>query len=530
MPATSGCQRSGALLAPGVRHPWTAAHVLRLADISDPDNLNEYLSTMDLAYFLSSLMYSYMVVANDRGQLEGDLATQVPTLRNGGISADGKTYVYHLRRGVRWQDGVPLTSGDVKFSWHAVVNPDNNTLHREGYTEISSIDTPDRYTAVVHLKRRYPPFVSKFFTPLQEGGKPILPEHLLGRSKSINQVPFNAAPVGSGPFRFVKWDRSREIVFERNPLYYRGVPKLQRVEFYVIPNDQTILNEVRLHHIDLVASPAVTQYEQYRGLSDVTTHLYPWNSQVLLIINNSKPGLNDVRVRRAITWAINYDALIAKLTHGTAQPAYDFIPPTALGYTKGPPYSYDPARANAMLDAAGYRRGADGVRARAGVRLEFTLDSISGSASLRMTAVQLQQYFAAAGIRMNIKEYAYNDIFTPEGPIYSNKYDFAIYGVTLTWDPDMSFYIGCDFFYPRGENVYRYCNKEVDGYERAGLATDDPAKRAEAYHSAERLLWSTVPYVPIYERRRISIHSPDPRNLKINPSSTPWYNIWQWDI
>src|SRR5579864_4878466 len=129
LPVVCGCQRVSAPVSQGMRHPWTVPHVLRLADLSDPDNLNEYLSTMDLVYFLSSLMYSYMIVANDRGQLEGDLAAQVPTLRNGGISNDGKTYVYHLRHGVRWQDGVPLTSADVKFSWQAIVNPNNNTLH-----------------------------------------------------------------------------------------------------------------------------------------------------------------------------------------------------------------------------------------------------------------------------------------------------------------------------------------------------------------------------------------------------------------
>ncbi len=529
--AESACQRSeiGSPLATG-RHPWTVPHVLRLADISDPDNLNEYLSTMDLVYFLSSLMYSYMVVANDRGQLEGDLVTQVPTLANGGISRDGETYVYHLRHGVRWQDGAPLTSADVKFSWQAVVNRDNNTLHREGYTEVASIDTPDPYTVRVHLKRRYPPFVSKFFTPLQEGGKPILPAHVLGRYKSINQVPFNAAPIGSGPFKFVRWERGRQIVFERNPLYYRGVPKLERVVFTIIPNDQTILNEVRLHHVDLVASPAITQYRQYRQLKDVTTELYPWNSQALFIMNQSHPGLDDVRVRGALAKSIDYDAIIAKLTQNTATPAHDIIPPTAIGYTFNPAYKYDPAAANAILDEAGYKRGPDGVRSKGATHLDYTLDIIAGSDSERMTAVQVQQYFSAIGVRLAVKTYAYNTIFTPEGPIYSGSYDFATYGVTLSWDPDMLYYVGCDYFYPKGENVYRYCNKQVDAYERAGLSSDDPAVRAAAYHPAEQLLWQTVPYIPLYDRRRISVHSPDLRNFKINPSSTPWYNIWQWDI
>jgi peptide/nickel transport system substrate-binding protein len=526
----TACSRVSENSSVNGRHPFTVPHVLRFADISDPDNLNEYLSTMDLVYFLSSMMYSYLVVANDQGRLEGDLATEVPALSNGGISRDGKTYIYHLHHNVLWHDGAPLTSADVKFSWQAVVNPNNNTLHREGYTEIASIDTPDAYTVVVHLKRQYPPFVSKFFTPLQEGGKPILPAHVLGKYSSINQVPFNSAPIGSGPFRFVKWERGRRIVLERFDKYFKGTPKLERIEFNIIPNDNTILNEVRLHHIDLVASPPSTLYQQYLQLPNVVTQLYPWNSQALLIVNNSHPGLDDVRVRRAIASSIDYKAIIDKLTRGSGETAYDIIPPTATGYVKNAPYRYDPAGANAILDDAGYKRGPDGVRAKGNVRLEYTLDTISGSDSLRREAVQLQQYFSAIGVRLNIKPYAYNEIFTPDGPIYGNRYDFAIYGVTLSWDPDMQYYIGCDDFYPKGENTYRYCNPQVDALEKAGLNTDDPKRRAAIYSKTEPLIWQTIPYIPLYERRRIAVHSPDLRNFEVNPSSTPWYNIWQWDI
>lgn len=526
----TGCSRTSQGPTASGRHAFTVPHVLRFADISDPDNLNEYLSTMDLVYFLSSMMYSYLVVANDTGQLQGDLATDVPTLANGGISRDGKTYVYHLHHNVLWQDGAPLTSADVKFSWQAVVNPNNNTLHREGYTEIASIDTPDKYTVVVHLKRRYPPFVSKFFTPLQEGGKPILPAHILAKYRSMNQVPFNSAPVGSGPFRFVKWERGREIVLERFTKYFKGTPKLQRIEFNIIPNDNTLLNEVRLHHIDLVASPPSTLYQQYLQLPGVTTQLYAWNSQALLIINNSHAGLDDVRVRRALAQSIDYKSIADKLTYGSGETAYDIIPPTAVGYVKNPPYKYDPAGANKLLDDAGYARGPDGVRAKGSVRLEYTLDTITGSDSLRKEAVQLQQYFNAIGVRLNIKPYAYNEIFTPDGPIYGDRYDFAVYGQTLSWDPDMLYYIGCDYFYPKGENVYRYCNPKVDALEKAGLTTDDPVKREAIYSKAEPLIWQTIPYIPLYERRRIAVHSPDLRNFKVNPSSTPWYNMWEWDI
>ncbi len=525
----TACSNSATQVTGG-RHSWTQPHVLRMADVSDPDSLNEYLSTMDQVYFLSSLIYSFLIVADDRGQLQGDLATQVPSLANHGISSDGKRYTYHLRHGVRWHDGTPLTSADVKFSWQAVINPNTNALHREGYDEIASIDTPDDYTVVVNLKRRYPPFLSKFFSPLQEGGKPILPRHVLAKYFSLNQVPFNSAPVGSGPFKFVKWDRGREVVLERNPLYFRGVPKLERVELHVIPDDQTILNEVKLHHIDLVLSPSITQYPQYRGLADVVAETHPWNSQELLAFNDSRPGLNDPRVRRAIAAAIDYPSIITKITHDTSEMPRDFIPPTAIGYAANPPYNFSTADANKMLDAAGYKPGADGVRTNGTARLEYTLATISGSVALRSLAIFLQENFHNAGMKLNIRMYPYNGMFTPEGPTYSGKFDFAMYGVTLTWDPDMSFYLGCNSFYPKGENIYRYCNPRADVLEAKGLGTDDPAQRAAAYKPAEQIFWHDVPYIPLYERRRVIIRNPDLKNFKTNPSSTPWFNAWQWDI
>jgi peptide/nickel transport system substrate-binding protein len=147
-----------------------------------------------------------------------------------------------------------------------------------------------------------------------------------------------------------------------------------------------------------------------------------------------------------------------------------------------------------------------------------------------MISVQLQQYFAAIGVHISMKSYVYNDIFTPDGPIYGNRYDFASYGVTLGWDPDLSYYVDCDAFYPKGENTYRYCNAQTDALEHQGLQTDDAAQRARIYTKAEALMWKTIPYIPLYERRRIVVRSPDLTGFKTNPSSTPWYNLWEWDI
>lgn len=524
----SGCARTSTYA--GGRHSWTVPHVLRIADISDPDHLNPYLSEMDLVYDLSSLIYSYLVIADDRGRLIGDLATEVPTLANGGISRDGRTYTYHLHRGVLWQDGRPFTARDVVASWRAIVNPRNNVVFREGYDRIASIATPDDDTVVVHLRSRYPPFVSQFFAPLQEGGKPVLPAHIIDRDPDFNRSSLDQDPIGTGPFRFVSWQRGTEIVLARFDRYFKGVPKLDRIELHVIPDDTTIATEVRVHHIDLVVSAPAALYGEYRTFPDIVTELRPWNAQMVLVANDRKPGLGDVVVRQAIASAIDYGALVRKVSEGIGEVAYNTLPPTALGYTRLPPHAYDPATANRALDADGWILGPNGVRSRNGVQLAFELAIIAGSSNLSEIALQIQQNLQAIGIEVVLKTYPYDAIFATNGPLYSGSYDLAIYSTTLAWDPDVHFYVDCDQWYPRGENIYGYCNPQLDRLETDGLSTDDPPLRAAYYRSASEIMWQTISYLPLYELRRLIVRSPDLRNFSTNPTATPWWNAWQWDI
>lgn len=526
----TGCSRT-ATTGAGGRHPWTVPHVLRVADISDPDHLNPYLSEMDVTYDVASLIYSYLVVADDRGRLVGDLAAAVPTVTNGGISRDGRTYVYRLRHGVLWHDGTPFTSKDVVASWRAVMDPRNNTFEHEGYDHVASIDAPDPYTAVVHLRDRYPPFVSRFFAPLQEGGKPILPAHVLASEGSFNTGTLSIHPVGTGPFRFVSWSRGDRIVLARFDRYFRGRPKLARIELRIIPDDQTIANELQAHRIDLIVAPQTSLLSTYRGTPGVLVRTAPWNTQAALIINTSKPVLHDVAVRRAIAYCVPYDDIIRDVTFGLYEKARNVVPPTAIGYEALPALRQDLTAANRLLDGAGWRRGTDGIRARNGARLEVSVATISGFTNGQRALLLLQAALLKAGIALSIKDYPYRTIFAaPNGPIYGGTYEMAFYSNTINWDPDISNFVGCDRWYPAGQNIYRFCDARLDELERAGLQSDDPAVRAPIYRGANRLMWTDFPYIPVYEGRRLIVASDDLREYRPNMTATPWWNAWQWDI
>ena len=513
----------------GGRHPWTHPGVLRLADVADPDSLNPLLSTMDLSYDLSSLIFSYLVVADAHGTMTGDLAAAVPTLANGGISRDGTRYTYRLRPAVRWHDGAALTARDVAFSWRAIMNPRNNVLHREGYDQVARIETPDDRTVVVRLKRRYPPFVTQFFTTLQEGAKPVVPEHLLAALPEINDAPFNAEPVGSGPFRFVSWERGHRIVLAANDRYFKGRPKLDRVELAILPDVNTIATQLQTHEVDMPVSSNALLYDRFKATPGLRAMLTDWNSQLILMLDDARPALRHVEVRRAIARAIDPSVMIAKLSYGTALPARDIVPPSSIGFANNPPYAYDPRAAAALLERAGWRTGPDGIRTNGATRLDLVI--VVGPMGMGpAVAVQLQQMLRAVGIGLTIKTFPYKGIFAFDGPIVNGRFDLAVFANTLEYDPDSTSTLTCSQFAPKGENEARYCDPAVDALERAGLATDDPRRRAAIYRTIGRRIHADVPYIPLYRQRRVSVFNDDLHGYDPAPVAAPWWNAYIWSI
>jgi peptide/nickel transport system substrate-binding protein len=248
------------------------------------------------------------------------------------------------------------------------------------------------------------------------------------------------------------------------------------------------------------------------------------------MINNRRPGLRHLEVGQAISQAIDYQAVITKVTHGVGVIAHDIVPPAAIGYTPNPPYHYDPKAAIALLERNGWSAGPDGVRSKGAERLAFTMDIGVGSVNARNIALLVQSYLRAVGIDMTIKLYPYNVIFSYNGPIETGTYDFADYSYTLPYDPNNLIYLGCDQRPPAGENVTGYCDPRVDAGEQAGLQSDDPSVRAAVYHRVERIVHDTVPYIPLYLLRRPTARSVDLKHFSAAPSITNWWNAYQWEI
>lgn len=531
-----GCTRVGTGSAGGPNaggNPWTHHGVLRMANISEPDSLNPVIGNFQIDSDLSMLWAGYFFNWSDRSEFVPELATQVPTNANGGISKDGKTIVYHLRRGVMWHDGKPFTADDVIFTYHAIMNPNNNVPSTVGYDLVTAIDKLDPYTIKVHLKAPYAPFVSAFFS-MSGTPYPVLPAHLLAKYPNINHADFNQQPIGTGPFMVQRWQRGSKIVFVANPHYWRGPPKLQRIEYNPIPNDNTIVTLLQSHEIDLEYNAASANYEILKNIPGTVTTLTPFTQYTEIALNLRRPALSDVRVRRALWYAIDVPTLVRNVTHDIAIPGHSDQPAFLWAYNPNVThYDYSPAKAGALLDAAGWNVGADGIRAKDGKRLTLDMAIPSGGATGVAVSVLVQRYLHDVGIDGQVKSYTSSLFFATYGAggiTQTGKFDLGFFSWVNGTDPDDSTLFMSDQWPPHGQNVYHFHNADLDAAEHMALTNYDRPTRKKAYDRIQAILADQVPLIVNWYVRRISVANTDLKNYRPAHAVTSFWNSWEWSI
>jgi peptide/nickel transport system substrate-binding protein len=531
----AACTRVGTESSGGVSggNPWTHHGVLRIANISEPDSLNPVVGNFQIDSDLAMLWAGFFFNFSDTSEFVPELATVVPSLKNGGISKDGKTIVYHLRRGVAWHDGKPFGADDVIFTFHAIMNKNNNVPSTVGYELVTAIDKVDDHTIRVHLKQPYAPFIATFFA--QSGNPyPVLPAHLLAKFPNINRVDFNHQPVGTGPFVMERWQRGSRITFNANPHYWRGPPKLKRVEYEPIPDENTIVTQLQSHGIDLEYNAASANYEQLKNLPGYVTTLTPFTQYGQLALNLRTPALSDVRVRKALTYALDIPALIRDVSHGVNEPGTTDQPAFLWAHNaNATTYAYDPAKARSLLDAAGWRAGADGIRSKNTRRLSLTLANVSGSATGNAVAVLAQRYWHDVGVELLVKNYTSSLFFSSYGAggiIQTGKFDVGFFSWLNGTDPDDSTLWMCDQFPPRGQNITHFCDPALDAAEKVALTNNDRSARKAAYDKIQAILADQVPIIIVWYNRRISVANSDLRNFRPAHAVTSFWNPWEWEI
>ena len=498
----------------------------------EPQSLNPALENGTSSTEWSMLIFSYLVKYDDRGRLVPDVATNIPTLRNGGISPDGKTIVYHIRKGIRFADGAALTAADCAWSIEAIDNPANNVQSRFAYDDVARAEAPTPTLLVLHLKRPFPPLITVVGAPQ---GFPILPKHVLARYPNFNQVDFNAAPFGSGPYRVERWLRSDRVELRANPYYWNGPIAIPRMTILFVANPQTALNLLQTHEIDgYFDEQDYANYPRLMALPGYRVTSTQQNAVGAIIFNTQDSVTADARVRHALAEAIDIPSLIAKAYRGALSSRHAgaglFL--WAFDPRAYPDVPYDPAHARRLLDAAGWHGGPNGVRTKNGRPLDLLLIIQAATPGDATVADNIVQYESAVGARVTLKQFNITQFVAPateNGPVYSGKFQMALYSFENGDDPDTTDQFACANVPPGGYNKSRVCEPAIDALLARGLSTYDPVKRAATYRLLQAALYRELPIALIYRRTQLNAFS-NRLHGQTTSLSGPFWNVSRWSV
>jgi peptide/nickel transport system substrate-binding protein len=481
-----------ALLLPGcARKPDPNTLVMVIE--SSPTNLDPRVGVDAQSERIDTLLFDSLVRRDDHFNLR-------PWLADSWEIPDAQTYIFHLHRGVHFHNGQLLTARDVKWTFDSLLSGKLRSAKTSTYAPVDRIDAPDDYTLVFHLKEPFAPMLWN----LSDGAIGIVP---YGSGDD-----FNRKPIGSGPFRFVRAQMDKEVIIERNPDYWAAPAKLERVEFKVIPDATTRALELRKRSADIalnsLVADTVVALERDR---DLTVTQSPGTIYAYLAMNLRDPILRDVRVRRAIAYAINVQPIIHYLLRDQARPAYSVLPPQHWAYDADvAKYPHDPARARQILDDAGYR-------ALNGIRFHLTLKT-STDESTRLLAAVLQQQLREAGIALDIRTFEFATFFAD---VTKGAYQMH----SLRWvggsnlDPDIFEHVfDSGSFAPKRANRTFYSNPRVDNLIREARSTVDQQERKLIYDEVQRIIAEDLPYINLWYLDNVLVHTNRVRGIELSPS------------
>ncbi len=421
------------------------------------------------------------------------------------------------------------------------MNPHNNVVTTDGYKNIGSIDCSDPYLAVIHMKKLYAPFLQQLWS--ENGNAPILPEHLLAKYNddkgSFNTAAYNSLPVGSGPFKIVAWNRGQDVRMVANPNFYLGPPKLKEVIYKILPDENTAVTQLQTHELDMLGQGTGLKWPEYaalaanprNGVRAVRVDAFVWSH---VDFNLRHPIVSDVQVRRALAYATNKDEIIAKVLHGSAIPANtDQQPHYSWAYTDDVVhYPYDPAKAEALLDADGWKMGPGGIRVKDGQRLEFTISTQTESNNGKANETVLQRQWREVGVQADVKNYPTNEFFdnSTNGTLQGGHYDVALFAWVGAADPDDSPIYSGDNFAPHGQNAMFWDNRLATSSMNDALKTIDQVRRKSDYVIVQQQLALDLPTIILYFQRVPYVYNTDLKGFDPSPVISAFWDPWNYSI
>ncbi len=487
-----------------------------LGTIGDATSLIPMITSDSASSEIQGQVYNGLLKYDKNIKLTGDLAESWE------VSPDGLTITFHLRKDVRWQDGKPYTSADALFSYQFMIDPKTPTPYSGDYLKVAKAEAPDPYTFKVTYKEVFAPGLASW-------GLSQLPAHLL-KGKDVRKSPLNRKPVGTGPYILEKWEAGARITLRANPDYFEGRPKLDRVTYRIIPDMATIFLELRSGGIDMTGLSAL-QYSRQTGTKffqrNFKKYRYLASSYSYLGWNQRDKRFKDVRVRQALSYAIDREEIIKGVLLGLGQPATGALKPGTYWYNpKVKRYPYNPDKAKVLLAECGWKdTDGDGLLDKDGQPFAFTIITNQGNPYRANTGVIVQRRLAEIGIKVELRIIEWAAFL--KDFINKGRFECCILAWTIPPDPDLYDVWHSSNAKPGGLNFTDYKNPELDKLLVEQRLTFDQAKRKAIIDRIQEIMAEDVPYTFLYVADSLPIVNARIKGIEPAPAGIS-YNFNDW--
>ncbi|MFM7146205.1 MAG: ABC transporter substrate-binding protein [Actinomycetales bacterium] len=533
------------VLAAGVPAAQAAADdpvVLTIGINEDIDSANPFTGLSSLAYEVATLQYPTLT------QYAAEDFSIVPGLAESWEeSSDQKTWTYRLRPGMKWSDGTPLTAEDVAYTLNRIIDGKYEKTNFGSYVEsMVRAEVVDDLTVRVEVSRPSPVMDHLFIF--------IIPKHIWesidGKEvRTYENVGTPQSPtVGSGPYVMVERQPGQFTRLKANPNWWGGQRPVDEIIFKVYNNPDALGQALKAGEVDFAQGLDLGVYESLQGIPEITTvsakpasfSEVAFNTGAALQdgtpIGDGNPLLKDKALRQALNWAVDRQTLVDKVLGGQGQPGSTVIPPLYTQWHLDPsnPYTYDPATAARLLDAAGYRLGPDGVRADAkGNRLSFVLTYRTDEPASQKSSEFVQAYFKDVGVELTLKSVSEDALYEVVG---QGNFDMFEWGWGVEPDPNymLSTFTCGARSYEDGGTVYAnlsdsfFCDPEYDRLFDAQAKETDFTKRQSIVERMQQMLYDDAPYLVTYYANGLQAYRNDRFTGWVSQPTQDGTLIYQW--
>ncbi len=470
--------------------------LLRVGLDVDADTLDPRLTKNTSGFRMKELAFNGLVAINPDFTPVSDLAEKWD-------NPDERTWVFHLRNGVKFHDGSDLTASDVKFTYESVLDQSFNSPFRAFYLSVDKVEATDKNTVTFTLKAPFAPFLS--YMDLA-----IVPQAAVQKLGA----DFGTKPVGTGPFKVERWATGDTIELSANEAFYGGRPNLDRVRVKVVPDNSGRVVGLESGDLDFVQSPVSPQdVSRVQSGGKLKVDRTPAAGYTYINLNTADPILADKKVRQALSHLVNKQQIIDTIYKGIGKPANGPIVPTMWAYPADvPSYPYSPDRAKALLDEAGWKAGADGIRVKDGQKLSLTVRTHSEDPDRKQLIQVLQSEFQKVGIDATTNTVEFPAFFQD---VQDGKYQVGVIGWLNLSDPDRATFR--QFTIDGTANYGKYKNEQVDKLLKDARATLDQSKAKTMYADAVKQIVDDAPYIFVQYQEYIAMYSPKVQGYVVNP-------------